>query len=63
MSYASRATPVVERRYLDESDTCIRAVELLLKSQSRKEATRPDSPDDAMKGSKDDRARTIIPGK
>ena len=50
------STPVVERRYLDEPDACVSAVELLLKSYAKKEATRPGSPDDA-KGSKSDRAR------
>jgi hypothetical protein len=30
---------------------------------AKREATRPGSPDDAMKGSSDDRARTIIPNK
>jgi hypothetical protein len=35
----------------------------LQKDSVKQEATRPGSPDDAMKGSKSDRARTIIPNK
>jgi hypothetical protein len=33
----------------------------LQKYRDKHEATHPGSPDDAMKGSNDDRARTIIP--
>jgi hypothetical protein len=39
------------------------ALRFVLDCHERKEAIRPDSPDDAMKGSSDDRARTIIPNK
>ena len=35
----------------------------LQKHKAKNEATRPGSPDDAMKGSSDDRARTILPNK
>jgi hypothetical protein len=33
----------------------------ILDCHAKKEATRPGGPDDAMKGSRNDRARTIIP--
>jgi len=36
------AVPVVERRYLDEPDACIRAVELLLKKHAMKGGRLPD---------------------
>jgi len=54
--------PVVERRYLDEPDACMRAVELLLKKHRKKGTALGSRPDDAKGRSKNDSsARTIIP--
>ena len=43
--------PVVERRYLEEPDACVRAVELLLKRHASKRGRLPDKsgPDDGTK--------------
>ncbi len=51
---------VVRRSYTPASDQCARALELLLK-KSVKEGSPITAPEDAMKGSNDDRARHILP--
>jgi hypothetical protein len=62
MSGARRsAAPIVSRTYMDEPDYCMQAIQLLLKTSVRKEDAHPGVPNDAMKGSKHDRAETIIP--
>jgi hypothetical protein len=43
-----------------EAGALANVYKFVLDSHARKEATRPGSPDDATKGSKCDRARTII---
>jgi hypothetical protein len=56
-----RQSITVSRSYNPASDQCVRALELLLKKPVSTEGGRATAPDDAMKGSKHDRARTIIP--
>jgi hypothetical protein len=54
--------PLVLRRYEPREQACARALELLVKSAKSKEGGPAiTAPDDAMKGSNDDRARVIIP--
>lgn len=50
--------PVVDRRYLEESDACIRAMELLLKRHVKKEATPESRPEDARERINDARTQT-----
>jgi hypothetical protein len=56
---------VVSRTYRPCAEACTLAVELLLKHSKIKKAAgpsqKPDGHNDAMKGSKDDRARSIVP--
>jgi len=58
----ARAVPVVERRYLDEPDACVRAVELLLKKHGKKGTALRSRPDDEKERSGNDSlAKTRIP--
>jgi hypothetical protein len=61
MSSQNNTAPILERRYLEEPDACIRAVELLLKSRAKKEATPESRPDDPERRSDEIRAKTSIP--
>jgi hypothetical protein len=57
MSRRARAAPIVSREYRIEPDACEKAVEILLKGHVKKGGSSSlTTPDDAMKGSRSDRA-------
>ena len=47
---------VISRDYKNSPNDCVQAIELLLKKSVRKKGGPETAPDDAMKGSKHDRA-------
>jgi hypothetical protein len=57
---ARKQSAIVSRDYRPAPDYCAHALELLLKKPV-KEGGPATAPEDAMKGSRDDRARHILP--
>ena len=51
---------IIERSYAPQEEACAQAVEKLLESLPSKEGGPETAPDDAMKGSTDDRAKPSI---
>jgi len=62
MSGRTGPAPIVSREYRIAPDACKKAIEILLKRSAKKQGGPAiAAPDDAMKGSKHDRAKSRIP--